>query len=62
MYFAINTKERIMPKTMPEEDVLPTGQDIREAYLQPLANVPEIRLFISFNTTVVGISKKITIK
>lgn len=44
--------------TMPEEDVLPTGQEIREAYLQPLANVPEIKPFISFNTTVVGISKK----
>ncbi|MEG0471637.1 MAG: NAD(P)-binding domain-containing protein [Solibacillus sp.] len=43
---------------MPQEDVLPTGQEIREAYLQPLANVPEIKSFISFNTTVVGISKK----
>ncbi|ATP40285.1 flavoprotein [Solibacillus sp. R5-41] len=43
---------------MPQEDRLPTGQEIREAYLQPLANVPEIKPFISFNTTVVGISKK----
>ncbi|MGE7981833.1 NAD(P)-binding domain-containing protein [Solibacillus sp. NPDC093137] len=44
--------------TMPEESVLPTGQDIREEYLQPLANLPEIKPYISFNTTVVGISKK----
>lgn len=44
--------------TMPEESVLPTGQEIREAYLQPLANLPEIKPYISFNTTVVGISKK----
>ncbi len=43
---------------MPQEDRLPTGQELREAYLQPLANVPEIKPFISFNTTVVGISKK----
>ena len=43
---------------MPQEDVLPTGQEIREAYLQPLANIPEIKPFISFNTAVVGISKK----
>ena len=43
---------------MPQEDVLPTGQELREAYLQPLANLPEIKPFISFNTTVVGISKK----
>lgn len=44
--------------TMPEEDVLPTGQEIREVYLKPLANLPGIQPFISFNTTVVGISKK----
>ncbi|MER2190319.1 MAG: NAD(P)-binding domain-containing protein [Solibacillus sp.] len=43
---------------MPEEDVLPTGQELREAYLQPLANLPEIKPFVSFNTTVTGISKK----
>ncbi|WP_274306979.1 NAD(P)-binding domain-containing protein [Solibacillus daqui] len=43
---------------MPQEDRLPTGQEIREAYLQPLANVPEIKPFISLNTTVFGISKK----
>ncbi|MEK4080167.1 NAD(P)-binding domain-containing protein [Solibacillus sp. FSL K6-1126] len=44
--------------TIPEEDVLPTGQEIREVYLKPLANLPGIQPFISFNTTVVGISKK----
>lgn len=44
--------------TMPKEDVLPTGQEIREVYLKPLANLPEIKPYISFNTTVVGISKK----
>lgn len=44
--------------TIPEEDVLPTGQELREAYLQRLANLPEIKPFISFHTTVVGISKK----
>lgn len=44
--------------TMPEESVLPTGQEIRETYLQPLASLPEIKPFISFNTTVVVISKK----
>ncbi len=44
--------------TMPEESILPTGQEIRAMYLQPLANLPEIKPFISFNTTVVGISKK----
>lgn len=44
--------------TMPEEDVLPTGQEIREVYLKPLANLPEIKPYIFFNTTVVGISKK----
>lgn len=43
---------------MPEEDVLPTGQEIREAYLQPLANLTEIKPFISFNMTVTGIAKK----
>lgn len=43
---------------MPQEDQLPTGQEIREQYLQPLADIPEIKPFISFNTTVVGISKK----
>lgn len=43
---------------MPQEDLLPTGQEIRELYLQPLANLPEIKPFISLNTTVVGISKK----
>ncbi|MGE7981810.1 NAD(P)-binding domain-containing protein [Solibacillus sp. NPDC093137] len=43
---------------MPQENQLPTGQEIREHYLQPLANIPEIKPFISFNTTVVGISKK----
>lgn len=43
---------------MPPEDQLPTGQEIREHYLQPLANIPEIKPFISFNTTVVGTSKK----
>lgn len=43
---------------MPQEDQLPTGQEIREHYLQPLANIPEIKPFISFNTTVVGTSKK----
>ncbi len=43
---------------MPQEDLLPTGQELREHYLQPLANTPEIKPFISFNTTVVGISKK----
>ncbi len=43
---------------MPQEDYLPTGQEIREHYLQPLANIPEIKPYISFNTTVVGISKK----
>lgn len=44
--------------TMPEESILPTGQEIRAMYLQPLANLPEIKPFISFNTTVFGISKK----
>lgn len=48
--------------TTPEDSVLPTGQEIREVYLKPLANLPGIQPFISFNTTVVGISKKITIK
>ena len=43
---------------MPEEDILPTGQEIREAYLQPLAQLPEIKPFISYNTTVTGIAKK----
>lgn len=43
---------------MPKEDSLPTGKEIRERYLQPLANVPEIKPYISFNTTVINISKK----
>lgn len=43
---------------MPQDDQLPTGQEIREHYLQPLANIPDIKPFISFNTTVVSISKK----
>lgn len=43
---------------MPEEDILPTGQEIREVYLKPLASLPEIKPFILFNTTVTGISKK----
>ena len=42
----------------PNADHLPTGQEIIQDYLLPLANVPEIKPFISYNSKVVSISKK----
>lgn len=42
----------------PNADHLPTGQELIQDYLLPLANVPEIKPFISYNSRVVSISKK----
>lgn len=43
---------------IPEDEVIPTGKEIREDYLQPLASLPELKPFISFNSEVIGISKR----
>ena len=42
----------------PDIKALPTGKEIVEKYLQPLANLPEIKPFIHLNTKVLSIGKK----
>ncbi|REE81566.1 pyridine nucleotide-disulfide oxidoreductase [Paenibacillus taihuensis] len=42
----------------PDKDGLPTGGQIIEEYLAPLAELPEIKPNIRFNTTVTSVSRK----
>jgi thioredoxin reductase len=42
----------------PNEDVYPTGKDMVEKYLIPLANLPQIKSRIQLSTRVTSISKK----
>ncbi|EEL23514.1 FAD-dependent oxidoreductase [Bacillus toyonensis] len=46
----------------PDIKVLPTGKEIVEQYLQPLANLPKIKPFIHLNTKVLSIGRKDTDK
>ncbi len=46
----------------PDLNVLPTGKEIVEQYLQPLANLPEILPYIHLNTKVLSIGRKDTDK
>ena len=46
----------------PNIKALPTGKEIVEQYLQPLANLPEIKPFIHLNTKVLSIGRKDTDK
>lgn len=46
----------------PSPDDLPTGHELRDQYLRPLAELPEIRSDLHLNTRVVGISRKNTDK
>lgn len=43
--------------TAPSDDELPTGQELRTAYLEPLAATPELAPAISYNTRVVAVSR-----
>lgn len=42
----------------PALDELPTGKELVELYLQPLANTPEIKPYLHLNTRVMSISRK----
>ncbi|GAA0359045.1 NAD(P)-binding domain-containing protein [Bacillus horti] len=44
--------------TSPKLDLLPTGKELVEQYLQPLANIPEIKPYVHVNTKVLSISRK----
>ncbi|MFX3637370.1 MAG: NAD(P)-binding domain-containing protein [Candidatus Pristimantibacillus sp.] len=46
----------------PTPDELPTGQELIEKYLLPLANLPEIKSQLNLNTKVIAISRKDTDK
>lgn len=46
----------------PSPDTLPTGQELLEQYLQPLADLPEIKSRLVLNTKVVAIGRKDTDK
>ncbi|MBT2770924.1 NAD(P)-binding domain-containing protein [Halomonas sp. ISL-60] len=46
----------------PAPDELPTGHELRDLYLLPLAKLPEIKTALHLNTRVVGISRKNTDK
>jgi thioredoxin reductase len=43
--------------TPPDADRLPTGRELVERYLQPLANLPELSPHVRLNTTVTGIAR-----
>ncbi|MEM7532545.1 MAG: FAD-dependent oxidoreductase [Chloroflexota bacterium] len=43
---------------MPDPEVLPTGQELVEDYLQPLANVPELKPHIKLNSKVTFVGRK----
>lgn len=42
----------------PNLDQLPTGKELVQQYLQPLANLPEIQPFVHLNTKVLAIGRK----
>ncbi|WP_433743679.1 NAD(P)-binding domain-containing protein [Paenibacillus amylolyticus] len=42
----------------PSSDGLPTGHELRDQYLRPLAELSEIKSYLHLNTRVVGISRK----
>lgn len=42
----------------PPLDELPTGQDLIEAYLQPLADLPQLKPYIHLNSRVVAVGRK----
>lgn len=42
----------------PSLDTLPTGKELVEQYLEPLANLPEIKEHLKLNSKVISISKK----
>ena len=44
--------------TMPDPDHLPTGQELVEEYLEPLAELPEIRPHLRLRTRVVRITRR----
>ncbi|MCW3794462.1 NAD(P)-binding domain-containing protein [Paenibacillus sp. LS1] len=46
----------------PNPDDLPTGHELRDQYLRPLAELPEIKSNLHLNTRVVGVSRKNTDK
>ncbi|MBE7680104.1 NAD(P)-binding domain-containing protein [Paenibacillus sp. P13VS] len=46
----------------PDPEKLPTGHELRDLYLLPLAKLPEIEAALHLNTRVVGISRKNTDK
>lgn len=46
----------------PDIKALPTGKEIVEQYLQPLANLPKIKPFIHLDTKVLSIGRKDTDK
>ncbi len=43
---------------MPPPDTLPTGEEIIEQYLHPLANLPELKPHIHLNSRVVSVGRK----
>ncbi|MGG3452052.1 FAD-dependent oxidoreductase [Domibacillus aminovorans] len=47
---------------IPRLDKLPTGKELIEEYLQPLASTPEISPYLHFNTEVLSIGRKDTDK
>lgn len=47
---------------VPNQDELPTGKELVEQYLKPLANTPEINNSLFMNTKVISISRKNTDK
>ncbi|EZH73458.1 hypothetical protein ATO12_16085 [Aquimarina atlantica] len=42
----------------PDEDKLPTGQELVEHYFRPLANLPQIKPYIHLNSKVLSIGRK----
>ncbi len=44
--------------TMPDPEHLPTGQELVEEYLEPLATLPEIRPHLRLRTRVVSVSRR----
>lgn len=44
--------------TAPEDEKLPTGKELVEEYLQPLAELPELKPSIQLNAKVVGVGRK----
>ena len=44
--------------TMPDPEHLPTGRELVEQYLEPLAALPEIRPHVRLRTRVIGVSRR----